>query len=385
MTGWMLLGLLVALVSGLIAGLVPTRLLLRARFEADVAHVLAERDQLRLRVAQLSESVESNQELAMTVAPLKSSLARMEATVERLQKEHSEGSGRLSAQLATVAAGEEALRQQTASLAGALRSTGIRGNWGEVQLRRIVEHAGLLERVDISTQAAAVNDLGASIRPDAVVHLPGGKQLIIDAKAPLGEDDAAQAQLLKAHVNSLAGKRYWTAFTPTPELVICFIPSEGLLAAACRADPGLVEQAMAKRIVVASPTTLLTMLKAVALTWQQDALVGNAQQVVQLGRQLHQRLLELGEHTAKLGRTLNRAVVDYNALAATTETKVLSKARTLGELGVTATPIATVPELSAQARPPTGLVVLHPVPPDEDEELAEDVVPQPEWGWASGP
>lgn len=328
-------GWLPALLVGLLMGAGSCWLVLRARAVAAGAQLLAERDVLRREVVRLQTASEESQELAMTLAPLNSSMARVERQVEQLERERATQWGKLDAQLTGLASSDEVLRRQTAELAGALRSGGVRGSWGEVQLRRVVEHAGMLEKVDFRTQVNGVNDDGAAVCPDAVICLPGGKHIVLDAKAPLGEDDSAQARLLKGHVQSLAGKRYWTAFDPSPELVVCFVPSEGLLAAACRADPALLEFAMGKRVVIATPTTLLAMLRTVALTWQQDTLVGNAQQVVQLGRQLHERLVEMSGGTAKLGRTLTRAVLDYNALVSTTERQVLARARELGGLGVT--------------------------------------------------
>ncbi|MFV0457991.1 MAG: DNA recombination protein RmuC [Actinomycetales bacterium] len=350
MTGWTVLAaLILGALIGAAVGAVLAAVIARARAGLAQATLLAERDLLAGRVATLEARSAQHEELERTMAPLSSSLARVERQVETLERERATQWGRLDAQLTTMATSGEQLRRQTAELAGALRSTGVRGTWGEVQLARIVEHAGLLDRVDIRCQADGVNDEGRAVRPDAVVQLPGGKQVVIDAKAPLApDDDNHQAKLIRRHVTSLAAKRYWTAFDPSPELVVCFLPSEGLLSAACRADPLLVEEAMAQRVVLATPTTLLTMLRTVALTWQQDRLVGNAREVVELGRQLHERLVMLGGSTAKLGRTLARAVQDYNTLVTSTEAQVLSRARKLGELGVTSAEVPQLPDCEAR-------------------------------------
>lgn len=345
---WIWIALAFAL--GLLIGAVVTAVLASARAQAAQASVVAERDVLRAETARLGAGLDEQQELAMTLAPLSSSLARVERQVAQLERERATQWGRLDSQLSSVAASGEDLRRQTAELAGALRSSGARGTWGEVQLRRVVEHAGMLANVDFHTQADGVNDNGRSVRPDLVVRLPGGKQIAVDAKTPLAEDDHAQARALRLHVDSLAGKRYWTAFEPAPEFVVCFLPTEGLLVAACRADPDLLEKAMAKRVIIATPTTLLALMRTVALTWQQDALVGNAKSVVQLGRELHERLTTLGSATTKLGRTLNRAVEDYNALVTSTERDVLERARRLGELGVSSAEIPIVPTLDVQER-----------------------------------
>lgn len=349
---------LLTLVIGCLAGAAVAVALARASRAAATAQLRAERDVLRAEVERLSLESADATELAMSLAPLSSSMARVERQVEQLERERATQWGRLDAQLSSVATSGEALRRQTSELAGALRSSGVRGSWGEVQLQRVVEYAGLLAHVDIDLQVSGVNDEGAAVRPDAVVHLPGGKHVVIDAKAPLADDDRDQAKRLRSHVEALAGKRYWTAFEPAPELVVCFVPTEGLLASACRADPGLIEHAMAKRVVLATPTTLLAMLRTVALTWQQDTLVGNAREVVDLGRQLHERLIGLGATTAKLGRTLTRAVDDYNALIAVTERQVLDRARRLGDLGVASAALAPLEPATAQVRLPvdTGLV-----------------------------
>jgi DNA recombination protein RmuC len=252
-------------------------------------------------------------------------------------------------------------------LAGALRSSGVRGTWGEVQLRRVVEHAGMLENVDFDVQVPGVNDQGAGVRPDAIVRLPGGRHVVIDAKVPMsallsesesGEQTAAtpltHAKALRSHCDSLSNKRYWTAFTPTPELVICFLPSEGLLATACRADPTLLDDALALRVVIATPTTLLAMLRTVALTWQQESLVGNAREVVDAAKELHERVIGLGGVLAKLGRSLTRAVDDYNSVVNAVDRRVLVGAQALADLGRATTPLPCVPTITPRARVPAG-------------------------------
>lgn len=340
-----------ALVAGLAAGW-------WAAWSSGTAHragVVAERDLLARRVADLEARVTDDGELALALAPLTSGLARVERQVESAERDRAEQLGRLDAQLGAVSATGEALRAQTASLAGALRSPNVRGAWGEVQLRRVVEHAGMLARVDFSTQVGGTSPDGATVRPDAVVRMPGGKNVVIDAKAPLAsfleaadtgrpDDDPAvvarrradaaraHARALRAHVDTLAAKRYWTAFAPSPELVVCFVPGESFLSAACEVDPSLLEHAMARRVVLATPMTLLTLLRTVAMTWQQDALAGSARELFETGRELYARLATLGTHVGKLGRTLHRSVEDYNALVGTLERRVLVTARRMSEL-----------------------------------------------------
>ncbi|SDQ69848.1 DNA recombination protein RmuC [Quadrisphaera sp. DSM 44207] len=373
-----LAAVLLALLVGLGAGWSAGGARARSRDVAGRAALAAERDLLRQRVAHLEDSAAEDMTVAAALAPVSSSVARLERQVETLERERAEQYGRIGAQLMAVQASGEALRNQTAALAGALRSPNARGAWGEVQLRRVVEHAGMLERVDFEVQVSATTRDGAPVRPDAVVRLPGGKQVVVDAKAPMaafleasaagsagGQRRAAAAALeharaLRGHVDALAAKQYWTAFEPTPEIVVCFVPGEAFLAAACEADPALLEHAMGRRVVLATPTTLLALLRTVALTWQQAALSDGARELFDLGRELHARLATLGEHTGKLGRTLGRAVEDYNRLVGTLEQRVLVSARRMGQLDLTDARIDLVTPVEAAARPLTAPELLLP-------------------------
>ncbi len=353
---------------GLLIGAAFAWAVCRARTVAVHATLVAERDLARAELARLSAEETDFHELAMALAPLTSSLARVERQVGHLERERASQWGKLDAHLSAVASSGEALRSQTARLAGALRSSGVRGTWGEVQLRRVVEHAGMLENVDFDVQVPGFNDQGAGVRPDAIVRLPGGRHVVIDAKVPMsallseaetpGEDAAttplAHAKALRSHLDSLSNKRYWTAFTPSPELVVCFLPSEGLLATACRADPTLLDDALALRVVIATPTTLLAMLRTVALTWQQESLVGNAREVVDAAKELHERVIGLGGVLAKLGRSLTRAVDDYNSVVASVDRRVLAGAKALADLGKATTPLPCVPPISPRAKVPAG-------------------------------
>src|SRR3954468_6365180 len=339
----LLVGLLVGLLIGGVGGLLAT---LAARVRAGTAVV--ERDLLRERVTDLESAASQDRELAATLSPLAGALQRVEEQVRVLERDRLQQYARLGEQIEAVRASGEALRTQTAALAGALRSPTARGTWGEVQLRRVVEHAGMLARVDFTTQAVGTTSGGVGVRPDVVVHLPGGKHVVVDAKAPLaafleaseqGSDAerqeraaVAHARALRAHVDALAAKEYWTAFDPSPELVVCFVPGEAFLAAACSADPALLEHAMSRRVVLATPTTLLALLRTVALTWQTHALEGSAKELLALGRELYARLGTLGGGVGKLGRTLQRAVEDYNLVVGTLERRVLVTARRMHDL-----------------------------------------------------
>ncbi|MGL4173503.1 MAG: DNA recombination protein RmuC [Actinomycetota bacterium] len=319
----------------------------------------AERDGLRARVHDLQSDAKTDGDLLAALSPLRETLTRVERNVGTLERDRVEQYAKLGEQLGTVAQASDLLREQTASLAGALRSSSTRGTWGETQLRRVVEYAGLLSRVDFTEQATATTAEGATVRPDLVIHLPGGKHLVIDAKAPLSafldagatDDDtarnkllAAHAKALRGHMDVLAGRAYWEAFAPTPEMVVCFVPGDAILTAALSADPGLHERAMAQRVVLVSPATLLALLRTVAFTWQQDALAGNARELFEVGRELYGRLSTLGGHTRKLGRTLHSAIEDYNKMVGTLERRVLVTARKMNDLDLTDN---TIDELSA--------------------------------------
>ncbi len=334
--------------------------LTRARTEADL---------LRERVTDLEGAAAQDRELAATLSPLAGTLQRVEEQVRALERDRLTQLTELGTQIETV-------RRQTGALAGALRAPTSRGAWGEVQLRRVVEHAGMLDRVDFDVQVSGVGPEGQQVRPDLVVHLPGGKHVVVDAKAPLSayleasEDDAGpanplgtggpdrgrnaaerHARALRGHVDALAAKEYWRAFDPAPELVICFVPGESFLAAACAQDPSLLEHAMARRVVLATPTTLLTLLRTVAITWRSDVLSGSARQVVEVGRELYDRLSTLGTTTSRLGRSLERALEDYNAMVGTLERRVLVSARRLHDLDLAETELASPDQLTVTRRP----------------------------------
>lgn len=364
--------LIVGLLVGLLLG-AAVAAVLRSVLLSRQSRVTAERDLLLLRVSDLESAAAHDRELTSVLAPLRDSLGRVEQQVATLERDRVDQYARLGQQLEHVTASGEALRNQTAALVGALRSSNSRGAWGETQLRRVVEHAGMLARVDFTEQPSRLSPDGTTVRPDLVVHLPGGKQLVVDAKAPMTafldasqrRDPAEQDQLLTAHARALRGhvdtltsRAYWRAFTPTPEMVVCFVPGDAVLAAALDADPSLHEDAMAKHVVLASPATLLALLRTVAYTWQQDALAGNARALFEVGRELYERLGALGSRTTKLGSTLHRAVEDYNALVGTLERRVLVTARKMRDLDLTSTELPGLEPVETSPRPLTAVELL---------------------------
>jgi DNA recombination protein RmuC len=312
-----------------------------------------------LRALSYEATAESHEAVARAVAPLHEILRRYESRVAELERDRTDA----YAELRTVS-GE--LRDETKQLVAALRAPQVRGRWGEHQLRRIVEAAGMLEHCDFAEQVTADVD-GQGVRPDLVVRLHGGRSVVVDAKAPFdaylaameARDEAgrdrrldAHAAHLRRHVDTLAAKTYWAAFPQAPEFVVLFIPADPFLDAALQRDPTLLEHAFARDVVLATPATLVALLRTVAYAWRQESLARNAATVHTLARELYARLSTLGEHVSKLGSTLGGAVTAYNQAVGSLESRVLVSARKLAELGVADQPLPTPPQLEVAARRP---------------------------------
>ena len=362
--------ILIAAVVGMLIGGAGAWLVARVLFAGHSAALATERDLMRERVIDLEAMISDDAQTATMLAPLRDALVRVERQVGTLERDRVAQFSQVSVQLADVATSTNALRSQTASLVGSLNASTIRGNWGEVQLRRVLEHAGMLARCDFEEQVSAVSSHERGVRPDVVVRLPGDKCLVVDAKAPLtaflgaqadGIDSAERSRLLVAHatslrghVDSLATKAYWSAFTNTPEMVVCFIPGDAILAAALAADPALFEYAQARKVVLASPGTLLALLRTVAFTWQQDALTTNAQLLLTLGSELYSRLGTLGSHATRMGASLQKSVESYNALVGALESRVMVTARKMHEIGLAQTPLPETGPVETAPRPLTA-------------------------------
>jgi DNA recombination protein RmuC len=311
--------------------------LARAQLQTAQAQATGELDQRRLAVEQL-------------VAPLTEQLGRVDTRLMALDQERRESRGRLEAQLKMLTETGEQLRSETGALVTALRKPNARGQWGQMQLRNVVELAGMVRHCDFAEQTSLRGD-DAGLRPDLIVSLPGGKHVVVDAKAPLqGVLDAYAARdeqererhlrdhgrLLRKHVKALAEKAYWAGLETTPDFVVMFLPGEHLYGAALEADPALIEDAMARRVLIATPTTLLAMLRAVAYGWQQERVAESAQAISDLGRELHGRLVKLSGLLATLGSRLNSAVRAYNDTVGSYEARVLPGARRFAEHGAVA-------------------------------------------------
>jgi len=286
-------------------------------------------------------------------------LERVQEQLVTLERGRVGSEARLQEQVKAMADTSAHLRTETSQLVSALRAPQVRGRWGEMQLERVVEAAGMAEHVDYVTQVSASGD-GGTQRPDLVVRLAGGKQVVVDSKvafsayleAMQARDEPtrdarlrAHAKYLRQHVDALAAKNYWERFAPSPEFVVCFVPADAFLDAALREDPELLEHAFARDVVLATPTTLVALLRTIAYTWRQEQLAENAAAIHELGRELYRRISTMGGHVERLGRSLSGAVSAYNDAVGSLERRVVSTARRMSELGVVApgTPL-TAPE-----------------------------------------
>ena len=338
---------------------------LRAALQADLAGLYSTTDELRARLAdaaaqrqdllaqqradqaERAEAERREHAVLQALSPVREMLTTMQEKISELERQRSQQYGTLAEQLKQAQRSDEQLRVTTESLASALRSNSTRGVWGETQLRRVVEAAGLTRYVDFDTQASISTDAGAG-RPDMVIKLPGGKTIAVDAKAPLehyieasqipvtasGEEGARRKELLgrhvravRAHVDALAKKQYWAGFAASPEFVVCFIPSESLLSSALEEDPALLDHAFGKRVALASPVNLWAVLKTVAYTWTQQDVSTEAKRLYELGNTLYQRLGTMAGHAEGLRRAIERTVASYNSFANSLESRVLVTAR----------------------------------------------------------
>jgi len=385
----LLLGLLLGVILGAVIGLLvarsrsnsPATVAVLSELKAEAAASDATAVALREQVEQLlahqraaQQSRDADNRVLQALSPVQETLRTMQQTVADLETQRSLQHGQLSEQLKNATESEERLRGTAESLASALRNNGTRGVWGETQLRNVVQAAGLIERVDFDVQHSVLSDAGAG-RPDMVIHLPGGKNIAVDAKVPFsafleasqiavtatGDEGARREALIKQHVrvvrghiDTLASKAYWAGLDASPELVIAFIPSESLVASAMEADPSIMDYAFGKRVALASPVTLWSVLKTVAFSWQQDVLTDEAKNLFDLGKELYQRLSTLSEHADKLRRSIDSTVSSYNQFANSLESRVLVSARKLNALDESKVLGAAVP-LEATAKPLTAV------------------------------
>ena len=329
-------------------------------------------------------------------AVVQDGLERLQDQLSDLAHDRVAWQAQLHQQVADVRLSTDTLRRETSTLSAALRKPQVRGQWGELHLRRTVELAGLVDRCDFAEQVR-LDD--GRLRPDLVVSLAGGRTIAVDAKAPLAafldltgtddpaEHDAAMVRLgehVRKHVADLGSRRYWEALAGTPEFVVLFLPGEAILQAALQAVPDLVEQAAARNVVLATPSTLIALLRTVAQGWQHELLNAQAHEVQRLGQELHARLGSMAGHLDRVGRSLGASVAAYNQAMGSLEGRVLVSARRFAELGVTSEPLEAPRQVEAVPRSPAApeLTALDGVPtalddPTIDELLAEQATPEP--------
>ncbi len=300
------------------------------------------------RVAADGELAKRQEAIEQLLKPIGEQLGKYEAGMQRLEVERQRAYTTLTEQMKYLSTSHDQLQKETRNLVSALRSPQTRGRWGELQLRRVVEMAGMLEHCDFDEQVTSDADSGR-LRPDMVVHLPGGKNVAVDAKVPMqafldaneADDEAVRrghlashGRQMKSHVDALSKKEYWKRVDPSPEFVVAFIPGDPLLTAALEHEPGLMEHAVANHVLLATPTSLIALLRAVAYGWQQDSLAEHAREIQRDGALLYQRLSVLGDHFSGVGKGLNSAVAAYNKAIGSLETRVLVTARRFAERGV---------------------------------------------------
>jgi DNA recombination protein RmuC len=310
------------------------------------------------------------------VRPLTDSLEKMDAQLRGVERVRQEAYGALQAQVST-------LSERAGSLTNALRTPHVRGRWGEAQLRNVVEYAGMVEHCDYVSQATTSTEDG-TMRPDLVVRIPGGKHVVVDAKAPLAayldafetSDDAERelrladhARQVREHVTKLSAKGYWRQFDPSPDFVVMFLPDESYLRTAHEHDPTLQEYAWSSNVILASPSTLMVLLRTVAITWQQETIAESAREVSDLGRELYKRLSTMGAHFGKLGKTLDGAVRAYNETVGSLERQVLPQARRFEQHGIKGIELPELPPIQNQARQLVAAELVESDPESEQRRL----------------
>lgn len=359
--------LLVGLLAGIILGSVLSLVLLR-RLNAGssedagrTAEVMQERDELRTALDSAQERLGVvSQELAAAqgrlqemerqraedaaesrereslvemLHPVRQGVTEMQRRIQELETERAAQQSKLSEQLQTAAQSDQKIIESTQALLGSLHSTTARGHWGEIQLRRIVEASGMLAHVDYTEQHSVTDADGAALRPDMVVHLPGQRHLIIDAKAPLdASDSGAQAKALRQHINALSAKSYADAVEHSADVIFCFLPAESLLSAALEADHTLLDYALGRGVTLVSPASLLASLKAVETAWRQERLAKNMNEIITHSRELYRRLEKMSEHLGRTGDRLRQAVQAYNGLLGNIERQVMPKVESISRL-----------------------------------------------------
>jgi DNA recombination protein RmuC len=361
-----------AFVVGAILGSLAAWLVLRERVSA---HRRAAAEVSATFRSLSAEALQQNSDSFLRLAhsqltPIAETLKTFDEKTSALDQQRQQAYGSLIQQVRSLAEGQERLRAETGNLRTALRAPHVRGRWGELQLRRVVELAGMLPHCDFREQASTRDADGGLLIPDLVVNLPGGKHVVVDAKAPLAayldsleaEDETGRkshlqlhARQVRDHIGKLAAKRYWQQFEPAPEFVVMFLPDETYFRAACEADPGLLEVGPESGVLPSSPTTLIGLLKVFAYAWQQETIAEDAREIASLGRELYDRLGVFASHFSKVGRALDTAVGAYNQATGSLERRLLVTARKFEQHGAASGELDGVQPLEKSPLPLTAV------------------------------